>query len=191
MPSVIQVDVTTSEKIRPKMPLVSQRADQTTPLSHGPSGKAKNNNGPSREFTQKRDNPFSLYKHDPTTPSLISTDSPLGIQSLRRKAFPSKGCKPWPGRTRFRDRPVVGFRFNNRGRRLGGEVSDKFLRGLSARLARKQPNRMEYAICRQRRHHEPRWPLLQARHVRSNRSPFFGPVNQLYGSQMTQAPTLG
>jgi hypothetical protein len=65
MPSVIQVDVTTSEKIRPKMPLVSQRADQTTPLSHGPSWKSEEQQRSQQRVYPEAGQPFLAVQARP------------------------------------------------------------------------------------------------------------------------------
>jgi hypothetical protein len=191
---------TTSEIIS-KRPLVPQRADQTpAPLSHGPSwkqAKREQQRSQQRAFTQKRDNPFSLYKHDPNDAEsyldgLSSRNTELSPQS---SVIPSEGLQALarayqvPRQARggipfHQQRPAAG----QRGRRQvpEGRLSERDL------LAQKAAEQNEYAIMPSMQALRATMSPFATQDLYSDRSPAFdrpGRVNQLYGSQMTQSHT--
>jgi hypothetical protein len=135
MPSVMQVDVKRQVKsllARDHLSLNEQTKQLRYLMDRRGNKLNESNNDPSRELLPRSETTHSRSTSTTrTTPSLISTDSHLEIQSCHHKAASSlrKGCKPWPGPIRFRDKLVVGFRFINRDLRQGSEVGDKFLRG--------------------------------------------------------------
>ena len=135
MPSVIQFDVKRQVKdssARDHLSLSEQTKQLHYLMDRRGNKLSESNNDPSRELLPRSGTTHSRsISTTQTTPSPISMDSPLEIQSCHHKVASSlrKVCKPWPGPTKFHDRPMVGFRFINRDLRQGSEVGDKFLRG--------------------------------------------------------------
>jgi hypothetical protein len=191
---------TTSQKLVSKRPLVSQRADQTTPLSHGPSwkqAKREQQRSQQRAFTQKRDNPFSLYKHDPNDAEsyldgLSSRNTELSPQS---SVIPSEGLQALARAYQVPRQARGGIPFHQqksaagqRGRRQvpEGRLSERDL------LAQKAAEQNGYAIMPSMQASRATMSPFVTQVLHSNRSPAYdrpGPVNQLYGSQMTQSHT--
>jgi hypothetical protein len=188
---------TTSEKFVSKRPLVSQRADQTTPLSRGPSwkqAKREQQRSQQRAFTQKRDNPFSLYKHDPNDAEsyldgLSSRNTELSPQS---SVIPSEGLQALARAYQVPRQAHGGIPFHQqrsaagqRGRRQvpEGRLSERDL------LAQKAAEQNEYAIMPSTQASRATMTPFATQDLYADRSPAFDravPVNQHYGSQMTQ-----
>lgn len=191
---------TTSEKIISKRPLVSQLADQTPPPSHGPSwkqAKREQQRSQQRAFTQKRDNPFSLYKHDPNDvesylDGLSSRNTELSPQS---SVIPSEGMQALARAYQVPRQARGGIPFHQqisaagqRGRRQvpEGRLSERDL------LAQKAAEQNKYGIMPSVQTSRATTSPFATQDVYSDRSTFFdrpGPLNQLYGSQMTQSHT--
>jgi hypothetical protein len=191
---------TTSKKFLSKRPLVSQRADQTPPPSQGPSwkqAKREQQRSQQRAFTQKRDNPFSLYKHDPNDAEsyldgLSSRNTELspqssvipseGLQALARAYQVPRQAQPRGGIPFHQQRSAAG----QRGRRQvpDGRLSERDL------LAQKAAEQNGYAIIPSTQAPRATMSPFATQDLHSDRFPFFGragPVNQHYGSQMTQS----
>jgi hypothetical protein len=188
----------TSETFVNKRPIVSQRADQARSLlSPGPSwkqAKREQQRSQQRAFTQKRDNPFSLYKHDPNDAesyleTLSSRNTELSPQnSVIPSAYQIPPVIPQSARGGMhfqQQRPGVG----QRGRRQfpGGRLSERDL------LAQKAAEQNEYAGTPSWQPSRATMPTFATQDSYSDRSPAFdrpGRVNPPYGSQMAQHNTM-
>jgi hypothetical protein len=191
---------TTSAKFISKRPLVSQQVDQPAPPSHGPSwkqAKREQQRSQQRAFTQKRDNPFSLYKHDPNDAEsyldgLSSRNTELSPQS---SVIPTEGLQALARAYQVPRQPSGGIPFHQqrsaagqRGRRQvpEGRLSERDL------LAQKAAEQNEYAIIPSSQASRATMTPFATQDLYSDQSPAFdrpGRVNQLYGSQMTQSNT--
>jgi hypothetical protein len=201
---------TTSEKCISNRPLVSQQVDQPAPPSHGPSwkqAKREQQRSQQRAFTQKRDNPFSLYKHDPNDAEsyldgLSSRNTELSPQS---SVIPAEGLQALARAYQVPRQPRGGIPFHQQRSAAGQRGQQRSAAGQRGRrqvpegrlserdlLAQKAAEQNEYAITPSSQASRAMTTPFATQDLYSDRSPAFdhpGRVNQPYGSQMTQSNT--